>query len=135
MITLGIIENLRKIKACRGILLPGALTYFYNPYFAKELLQLNIETIRSLNEITSQLCVSFVLGSWFMKKIFGITILSFLITISAHSNIKQKYSVGEKINNKVTLDDKISVKLSDGEWEIIEEQHGDGAILQDNMFF
>jgi hypothetical protein len=61
-----------------------------------------------------------VIGYWFMKKLFGITILSFLITISAHSNIKQKYSIGEKINNKVTLDNKISVKLSDGEWVIVE---------------
>jgi len=55
-----------------------------------------------------------------MKKIFGIVILSFLITISAYSDVKSRYSVGERINNKVILDNKISVKLSDGEWEIIE---------------
>ena len=41
-------------------------------------MQPNAEIIRSLNKITSQLRVSFVLGSWFMKKILAIIVLSLL---------------------------------------------------------
>ena len=55
-----------------------------------------------------------------MKKLLGIVVLFLIITTTAYSDVKSRYSIGERINNKVILDNKISVKLSDGEWVIVE---------------
>ena len=55
-----------------------------------------------------------------MKKILGIIVFSFVITTITYSDIKQRYLIGEKINNEVILDNKISIDLSAGEWEVIE---------------
>ena len=43
-------------------------------------MQPNLETNKTLNEITSQLRVSFVLGSWFMKKLLGIVVLGLMLS-------------------------------------------------------
>tara|TARA_Y100000389_G_C17407772_1_gene489047 strand:+ start:524 stop:1429 length:906 start_codon:yes stop_codon:yes gene_type:complete len=43
-----------------------------------------------------------------------------LISTIVNSDIKQRYSIGEKITNEVILDNKISIDLSDGEWEVVE---------------
>ena len=55
-----------------------------------------------------------------MKNILGFIVVSLFITTFSYSNIMQKYSIGEKIINEVVLDKKIRMKLSDGEWEVLE---------------
>jgi hypothetical protein len=55
-----------------------------------------------------------------MKKILIIILFSSFISTIVHSDIKQRYSIGEKITNEVILDNKISIDLSDGEWEVVE---------------
>ncbi len=55
-----------------------------------------------------------------MKKILIIILFSSLISTIVNSDIKQRYSIGEKITNEVILDNKISIDLSDGVWEVVE---------------
>jgi len=55
-----------------------------------------------------------------LKKILIIILFSSLISTIVNSDIKQRYSIGEKITNEVILDNKISIDLSDGVWEVVE---------------
>ena len=55
-----------------------------------------------------------------MKRFLGVIVLSLFITTISYSDIRQRYSIGDKIRNKVVLDNKIRMKLSGGEWEVIE---------------
>ena len=56
----------------------------------------------------------------YMAKIFRIISLLLLITNFAYSDVfKEKYIVGQKVQNLIGLD-KIQIRLSKGQWEVVE---------------